>query len=519
MSAPVPTDTGPTTSGLSGPWRGLLLLVAALSLFRIGWLAIAARPLDVDEAQYWVWSLSLDGGYATKPPLVAWIIALGTGVFGPTAFGIKVAAPLLHAGIALALAAVADLLSGARAALWAGAIYLTLPGVWFSATLMSTDPPMMLGWALALFASVHWAASPSPGRAALIGLALGLGLLGKYAAIAAVGGITVWLVALTEARRALSQAMVAALVAALLLMLAPNLIWNLNHGFAAVTHVGENAAWRDSDAVRGLDWGELGDFLVTQVLLFGPVGWIAVIGALLAFRRRAGLFAAAPARAGVWLLLATGVPILAVMIGQALTGKANANWAVGAYLSLSVLAGLWLAERARPVLLALLIATSAVIGIGVHGWEPIRAQLITVSSQGTDPFRRLRPYPAFSKAAVALAAAQDAEMIVSDDRYLLSQLLFYTDWPIDQVSHITRSGKIDSVFQTLATPDTITSKRVLYVSRRPGLTLTGTGITPLDPIIIVTHSDRQFEVNATRIMAAEPLPPLTSAQSPQDRPR
>jgi 4-amino-4-deoxy-L-arabinose transferase-like glycosyltransferase len=496
-----------------------LLLVAALTLFRIGWLAIAARPLDVDEAQYWVWSLFLDGGYATKPPLVAWIIALSTGVFGPTAFGIKVGAPLLHAGIALILAAIAERLSGPRAALWTGVIYVTLPGVWFSATLMSTDPPMMLGWALALWATVHWAAQPSSTRAALIGLALGLGLLGKYTAIAAAGGIAVWLLALPEARRALSPLMLAALLAALLLALAPNLVWNLNHGFAAVTHVGENAAWHDSVAARGLDWGELGDFLVAQALLFGPVGWIAVIGALLALRRRIGLFAAAPARAGVWLLLATSVPILSVMIGQALTGKVNANWAVGAYLSLSVLAGLWLAERTRAVLLTGLIATSAVVGAGVHGWEPIRAQLITVNTQATDPFRRVRPYPVFSKAAVALAEAQGAEKIVSDDRYLLSQLLFYTNWPIAQVSHITRSGEIDSVFQTLTTPDAVTGKRVLYLSRRPGLTLTGTSITPLDPIIIITHSDRQFEVNATWIVAAKPLPPLTSTPSPEKQPR
>ena len=35
-----------------------------------------------DEAQYWVWSKSLDLGYFSKPPLLAWIIAAFSFLFG-----------------------------------------------------------------------------------------------------------------------------------------------------------------------------------------------------------------------------------------------------------------------------------------------------------------------------------------------------------------------------------------------------------------------------------------------------
>ena len=74
--------------------------VAAITTLRLLWLALQPADLFPDEAQYWVWSQQLALGYYSKPPLVAWLIAGTTGLFGDSELAVRLSAPLLHAGAA-----------------------------------------------------------------------------------------------------------------------------------------------------------------------------------------------------------------------------------------------------------------------------------------------------------------------------------------------------------------------------------------------------------------------------------
>ena len=51
-----------------------LLLILVVTTLRTAALAISPLELGVDEAQYWLWGTTLDWGYFTKPPMIAWII-------------------------------------------------------------------------------------------------------------------------------------------------------------------------------------------------------------------------------------------------------------------------------------------------------------------------------------------------------------------------------------------------------------------------------------------------------------
>src|SRR5580704_2907237 len=77
-------------------WRNALNAVFAITVARLAWLALGKADLFPDEAQYWVWSLHPAFGYYSKPPLVAWLIALTTGVLGDSELAVRLAAPLLH---------------------------------------------------------------------------------------------------------------------------------------------------------------------------------------------------------------------------------------------------------------------------------------------------------------------------------------------------------------------------------------------------------------------------------------
>src|SRR5690242_21937911 len=82
-----------------GAWT--LAGVAAITGLRLVWLALQPADLFPDEAQYWVWSQQLALGYYSKPPLVAWLIAATTWLFGDSEFAVRLSAPLPHAGAAI----------------------------------------------------------------------------------------------------------------------------------------------------------------------------------------------------------------------------------------------------------------------------------------------------------------------------------------------------------------------------------------------------------------------------------
>src|SRR5579875_3946103 len=87
--------------------RLAVFIVFAVTVVRLLWIASGATDLYPDEAQYWLWSLHPAFGYYSKPPVVAWLIALTTGLFGESELAVRLSAPLLHFGTALVIFAIA----------------------------------------------------------------------------------------------------------------------------------------------------------------------------------------------------------------------------------------------------------------------------------------------------------------------------------------------------------------------------------------------------------------------------
>ena len=60
----------------------LLLIILSIFIFRVFSWNLANIDLAFDEAQYWTWSLAIDWGYYSKPPFLAWLIALNSSICG-----------------------------------------------------------------------------------------------------------------------------------------------------------------------------------------------------------------------------------------------------------------------------------------------------------------------------------------------------------------------------------------------------------------------------------------------------
>src|SRR5215212_5096768 len=95
IAAASPAPASPTAERAYGLWA--LAAVAAITAARLVWLAVSQTDLYPDEAQYWFWAQHPAFGYYSKPPLIAWLIALTTGMFGDGEFAVRLSAPLLHA--------------------------------------------------------------------------------------------------------------------------------------------------------------------------------------------------------------------------------------------------------------------------------------------------------------------------------------------------------------------------------------------------------------------------------------
>ena len=245
----------------------LIACLGALLALRLAAIYAAKTDLVFDEAQYWTWSRDLAFGYFSKPPMIAWLIRGATAICGDGEACIRSASPVLYT-----LASVVTFLTGRalfneRVGFWSAIVFDTLPGVSYSSLLITTDVPLILFWSIALYFWVMLVKRQSIGFAILLGVAIGLGLLAKQAMIYAVLCVACHALVSREAREALKggRGIVAGLTA--LVLFAPNIVWNAEHGYPTVRHTSANIGWQ-YPYVHPL---QLLEYLIVQIGVFGPI--------------------------------------------------------------------------------------------------------------------------------------------------------------------------------------------------------------------------------------------------------
>ena len=404
----------------SGPdiWlKAGFVFIAAITVFRIVALAISPVDLYPDEAQYWVWSQSLDWGYFSKPPLIAWVISASTSLFGLSDFAIRLPSNVFHAFTGLFLLLAGSRLSVPRIGFWAAVIYLTMPGAWLSAGIISTDAILLTFWSGAFYALVRLRQGAGWATAIGLGLAVGLGFLAKYAMIYFVIGLGLAIALDPPARRAMLSLKGLAATVITVVFLLPNILWNAANDFATVQHTADNANW-GGDLIH---LGELADFIGSQFIGYGP----ALFGTLLA-----GFWLALKRPLAMdgntrLLLVLFSLPILLVVSTQAFISRAHANWAAAAYIAASLLvAVLLLSGRPwRRYVLYGSVALSCAIGLVFTSvaLSPPLAETLGLSNA----FKRVRGWEETADAVADAANAGAYDGVVFDDRNVFHEMQRY----------------------------------------------------------------------------------------------
>jgi lipid A galacturonosyltransferase RgtD len=381
-----------------------LVGIALVTLWRLALLPFDARDLFVDEAQYWFWGRELAWGYYSKPPLIGWLMRLSTAVGSDAPFWLRAPLPVIHAGTAVVVALAGRRLFGGRVGGIAGLGFVSLPGVAVGSLLVSTDTPMLLAFALALFAWLRLAERRSAAWAVALGAAVGVGLLAKYAMVYFPLSAALAALFVPAVRIGWRDALVAAAMA--LAVIAPNLAWNAANDFATLQHTADNADWQ---GVR-LDFAGLAGFVGGQFAVAGPVLFAAYLVALV----RLG---ADPRRR---LLAAMSVPIFAIVSLQALVSGANANWAATGHLGALLLAAALLAVHPRWLALGL------AINLAIAAALPVAAAFADRWRVGGElVLDRYVGQAALSERATEVAREAGLDTLVSGNRAMLADF-FYT---------------------------------------------------------------------------------------------
>jgi 4-amino-4-deoxy-L-arabinose transferase-like glycosyltransferase len=422
VSAALPAKAAMPNARMAGRRYGAwaAAVIVGLTAIRLLWLSLQTAGLYPDEAQYWFWAQHPAWGYYSKPPLVAWLIALTTSVFGDSEFAIRLAAPLLHAATAGLVYAIGRRLYGGRTGFWAALAYITLPGVSVSAFIMSTDAPLLLCWAAALYAFIRAREPGGRGWWVVVGVAAGLGLLAKYAMaywmLSAFG-----LVLLVPEERKHLRPLLGAIAIAVLIYL-PNLIWNWSNGFVSYLHLRDNAELRGSL----LHPEAFFEFFGSQFGVFGPLFFAALLALVLRLRRLAD-----PAAR---LLAIFALPTLAMMLCLSFLSRAQPNWAAPAYVSATILVIAWLLQRDWRRFVAASVALNLAAAILVFGGTDALAGLGVTVPAKLDPLHRLRGWRALGQQVGALLKAHPGLTLLADDRELLASLIYYVHpHPFDAV--------------------------------------------------------------------------------------
>jgi hypothetical protein len=310
------------------------LVIAAVVLARLG--IVIASPLEIgpDEAQYWRWSRELAFGYYSKPPLIAWIIAASTALFGEGEWAIRFFSPILHGLAAFFLFLLGRQAFDARIGAWSATIYLLMPGIFLSSTIMSTDAVLLPAWAAAVYFLWRFRDSATFANAMLAGAAIGLAMLGKYAALYLYAGAALAALFDRDMRKALLSPAGGVLLLASLVVLGPNLLWNVANDFATVSHTADNANLSEA----GFNPLHVFDYLVDQAAVFGPLTFILLLVGLGLIVGRKDKWTTTRE---IWLL-AFILPPLLVTMGQEIMSRAHANWAASAYPAACVLVASWI---------------------------------------------------------------------------------------------------------------------------------------------------------------------------------
>lgn len=309
-------------------WRMAAIgAVAYMLALRLAFLGLV--NLLPEEAYYWNFSQHPDIGYLDHPPMSAWLIWLGTAIFGNTEFGVRIGAYIAWIIICLFVYRLTVNLFDKSAAVVGLVLTAVLPVFFYTGFMMTPDVPLMVTWAGALFFLERALIAQRQQAWWGVGICAGLGMVSKYT-IALLGpAALIFLIVDPQARRWLRRPdpYIAATLAVLLF--SPVIYWNAMHGWASF-------AFQSTHRLQEARSFSTPDLIVSVAVLLTPPGLMSVIAIFVSRRIRVSL---APAdnvearRRWLFMIVFTATP-LCVFLAFSFAHQVKFDWTAPLWLAI-----------------------------------------------------------------------------------------------------------------------------------------------------------------------------------------
>ena len=317
-----------------------LIFLCLVTLFRLVYLVVSPLNLAADEAYYWDWSRRLAWGYYSKPPMVAWLIALFTRMFGSSTAIVRLPSVLLATISSVAVFLLARRMFNPRTAFWAAVVGMASPGAAALGYIMTIDPPLVCFWSLGLYflwAGLEKLEKKEGGFPYWVGLTavIGLGLLSKQVMAGFIVLMFVFAAISKDDRRLLKSPRLYLVSLLGLAALIPTLLWNARHGWVLMHNTTCHFV-----GIRSFFLYTFSQFIGGQIGVVSPITWLLLVilaGMLLARFKSLD-------RRSLYLLTFSIVP-LAGIAALSMRQKIQPNWPAPVYTAGMVLLAAWGCEN------------------------------------------------------------------------------------------------------------------------------------------------------------------------------
>jgi 4-amino-4-deoxy-L-arabinose transferase-like glycosyltransferase len=315
-------------------------------------LGIAASvPLFDDEAYYALWARDLALGYYDHPPMIAYMIRLGTSLTGENALGIRLIPVFCFSAAGYLVGDIARM-SGDRSILpvLATTLYNLNPLVFALGSFATPDAPSSLFWVAALWTACRAVNMSEGDRYPMLwwvctGLLIGFGGLSKFTNAFLAVGLLAYLIVTAKGRAYLLTRLPYLAMVAAVLPLLPYLFWNLQNDWLGLQRQGARLI-ASSFSTR-----YVGEYVALLLLAPSPlVTWLA-------FRA----FKMPPRHSA--LLVCSSVPLLLYFSYHAMHAQVQANWIVPLQAVVAIMAAFGLSQ-VQSKRLWITVASSLLLSFG-----------------------------------------------------------------------------------------------------------------------------------------------------------
>ncbi|MCX7086124.1 MAG: glycosyltransferase family 39 protein [Methylococcales bacterium] len=438
----------------------LILVLASLFFIRTTYLFVNGLDLIGDETYYWDWSRQLDWCYYSKPPMIAWLMRLSTELGGHTTAIVRLPSVFLGTLFLAYFYATTKAIYNAQAAALALLILLATPINLIANFIMTIDAPLYCFWMMSLY-YLHKALFNNSLHSWLwAGIATGLALLSKQAALLLPVMLAAYLLSDKQRQHLFKREFLLYLLPIIICAI-PIILWNQQHDWVMFGHSkGHFVTEEKLTLLKRLEQGAT--FLLYQLLLITPV-----VTALLLINSFKYCLKLKQLPEQDQFLVWMGPILLLGIIALGFIQKVQGNWSMPFYFSgIILLSGQWQKGQWQKSLKYGLMLGYFMVTLTYA--LPVLIQAFNLQNTPVDPTFRFRHTQELISSIDAerkkvTPTEKPAFFLTLGHRYLASQLAFYLpDHP--QVFRYEPTGEVVSQYEVWGGPVDYIGKSAYFVT-------------------------------------------------------